>query len=269
MAETERKSREDGRMEKISDVHVQIQPLLTVHTVVTPDQPRHRSRSRETRPDGQCHDTHDCGHDRHENNNIGVTDHNVVTNCVLSQNEEDRSNVSPHRSGRSSPIDDHRQERHPKLSHSQTVTKNHMCTDHEENGKPTTPHRSRSNSPTYADHSQYPNGTNGKLDDSSRISKCCDADVDTTESNGRTPYQKQEGIHLKRQLGKLGRTNSLFVEKITSALGHFDLDRCDPDVCVSFLRNPSIKTYAALKRKLKKADKDWIQGFLDADGLGQ
>ena len=223
MAETERKSREDGRMEKRSqEVQVQIQPPLTVHTVVTPDQPRHRRRSRETRPDGQCHDTRDCGHDLHENNNIGVTDHNVVTNCVQSQNEEDRSNVSPHRSGRSSPIDDYRQERHPKLSQSQTVTKNHMCTDHEENGKPTTPHRSRSNSPTYADHSQYPNGTNGE-----------------------------------------------FVEKITSALGHFNLDRCDPDVCVSFLRNPSIKTYAALKRKLKKADKDWIQGFLDADGLGQ
>ncbi|KAI0224266.1 Inverted formin-2, partial [Lamellibrachia satsuma] len=221
MAETERKSREEERMEKRSqDLQVQIQPSLTVHTVVTPDQPRHRRRSRETRPDGQCHDTRDGGHDRHEINNTCMTDHTVVTNCMRSQNGEDGSNVSTHRSGRSSPIDDHRQERHPKLSHSQTVTKNHMCTDHADNGKPISPHRPRSNSPTYADHSQYPNGTNGK-----------------------------------------------FVEKITSALGHFDLDHCDPDVCISFLRNPSIKTYAALKRKLKNADKDWIQGFLDADGL--
>lgn len=45
-------------------------------------------------------------------------------------------------------------------------------------------------------------------------------------------------------------------------------DECDADDFVDLLSSPSVKTLTALKKKLKKSDRDWIHEFLDGAGLG-
>ena len=45
------------------------------------------------------------------------------------------------------------------------------------------------------------------------------------------------------------------------------METCEPDVAVSLLRLPAMKTYTALKKKLKASGTDWMQGFLEAGGL--
>ena len=304
MAETEKKTRDDRTEEETTPIQVDFQPLLTVHTVVSRDTPtRHRSRERQSDDDTRgctqddLHDTHDCTQDdqddthdctqddqddtrdctqddqddtrdctqdRIETNGKDTHDDDDLMNGVQSHNGKDIPGVSPsHSPGRISPADeaDH-QETLPEASHLQTTT--FVCTDVGENGTEISIHPSGNSSLSSTHQSQHSKGRNGTPDVTSQDRRNPD-DV-TTDLNGDSSKTK----HVKRlPLGKLGRMNSLFAEKINSALTNFDLDRCDPDVCVSFLRNPSIKTYAALKRKLTKADKEWIQGFLDADGLGQ
>ena len=61
--------------------------------------------------------------------------------------------------------------------------------------------------------------------------------------------------------------SSLFGRRVSDMLSKAELSNCDPDVCVSLLRIPSMKTCSALNRKLKQADSEWIAGFLEADGL--
>ena len=168
---------------------------------------------------------------------------------------------------------DHKAVDHSEIGHEK---KNDDCiTDHgvgvagtnnasPENGNVTQPDTNNSPTRISETHQQKcPNNNNGNLDESPSLSEHSETDVKSTESNGQKSAPKPKGI-----LGKTGRMHSFFADKINSVLGNFDLDRCDPDVCVGFLRNPTMKTYSALKRKLKKADKDWIQGFLEADGSG-
>lgn len=58
-----------------------------------------------------------------------------------------------------------------------------------------------------------------------------------------------------------------FLRRISATLSNVDFAHCEPEICVSLLRIPSMHTFSALKKKLKNVDPDWIQGFLEADGL--
>ncbi|XP_071086778.1 inverted formin-2-like isoform X2 [Haliotis cracherodii] len=55
--------------------------------------------------------------------------------------------------------------------------------------------------------------------------------------------------------------------KISATLTNIDLEQCDPEICVSVLKIPSVNTFGALKKKVKSSGKEWMQGFLDAKGL--
>ena len=64
-----------------------------------------------------------------------------------------------------------------------------------------------------------------------------------------------------------GGLKKILRRKISKTLFNVDLEQCDPEIVVSLLKIPSVQTFGALKRKLKSSGKDWIQGFLDHDGL--
>lgn len=56
-------------------------------------------------------------------------------------------------------------------------------------------------------------------------------------------------------------------DRITRTLSNVDFENCEPELCATMLKIPSMKTYNALKRKIKKCDREWIQGLLDSGGL--
>ncbi len=63
------------------------------------------------------------------------------------------------------------------------------------------------------------------------------------------------------------RRGSKFGRKMARLLKNVSLETCEPEVAVSVLRLPTMKTYTALKKKLKAADGHWMQGFLEVGGL--
>lgn len=58
-----------------------------------------------------------------------------------------------------------------------------------------------------------------------------------------------------------------FRKKVKEKILQKQFDECEPEVCVDMLRTPTVKAFTALKKKLKKTDKAWTQGFLDGGGL--
>ncbi|XP_078330126.1 inverted formin-2-like [Crassostrea virginica] len=47
--------------------------------------------------------------------------------------------------------------------------------------------------------------------------------------------------------------------------GYWDV--CNPEVYVQMLRNPTFRVFTLLKRRLKKSDRGWTEGFLNSGGL--
>ena len=272
MADTERESREVGRTEEEKNgpnARVQIEPLLTVSTVVSPDKPRDGSNGSEVRSGG---DTPSIS-----NGESGTTNNDLRgdSECLQGTNGHatggcngDNAHGVASDNG-DKPVEHSDPEGHVEIGHDcigdHGVDVDETNKAPPENGSVTHSDAKDNRARISQTHQQKcPNDNNGNLDEAPSRSEPCETDVKSTESNGRKSPQKPKGI-----LGKMGRMNSFFASKINSAIGNFDLDHCDPDVCVGFMRNPTMKTYSALKRKLKKADKDWIQGFLEADGLGK
>jgi hypothetical protein len=58
-----------------------------------------------------------------------------------------------------------------------------------------------------------------------------------------------------------------FRKRVKEKILQKQFDECEPEVCVDMLRTPTVKAFTALKKKLKKTDKAWTQGFLDGGGL--
>ena len=274
MMDTERESREVGRKEEKKNgpnLHVQIEPLLTVSTVVSPDKPRDGSNGSEARSGGDT-PSRSNGESGTTNNDLrGDSDSECLpgTNGHTTGgcNGDNAQGVASDNGDK--PVEHSDPEGHVEIGHDcigdhvvDVVGTNNAPP---ENGNVTLAEATDRSGRDSAKYNQKcPNANNGNLDEAPSRSEPCETDIKSTESNGQKSPQKPKGI-----LGKMGRMNSFFASKINSAIGNFDLDHCDPDVCVGFMRNPTMKTYSALKRKLKKADKDWIQGFLEADGLGK
>ena len=63
------------------------------------------------------------------------------------------------------------------------------------------------------------------------------------------------------------RQGSRFGRKMAKLLKNLNMETCEPEVAVSLLRLPTMKTYTALKKKLKSSGKEWMQGFLEIGGL--
>lgn len=55
--------------------------------------------------------------------------------------------------------------------------------------------------------------------------------------------------------------------RISGVIRNLDFKDCDPEMSVGFLKLPSMRTYAALNKKLRSCDQTWMNGFLEASGL--
>ncbi|CAL1536507.1 unnamed protein product [Lymnaea stagnalis] len=55
--------------------------------------------------------------------------------------------------------------------------------------------------------------------------------------------------------------------KISSTLHHMDLEKSDPEFVVSVMAIPTVQTFSSVKKKLRNSNQEWMQGFLDNEGL--
>ncbi|PVD34474.1 hypothetical protein C0Q70_05749 [Pomacea canaliculata] len=65
----------------------------------------------------------------------------------------------------------------------------------------------------------------------------------------------------------VGVLKRILRRKISKTLLKVDLEQCEPEICVALLKFPSVQTFSALKKKLKSSGMEWMQGFLDNEGL--
>ncbi|KAL8599746.1 hypothetical protein ACOMHN_042511 [Nucella lapillus] len=91
----------------------------------------------------------------------------------------------------------------------------------------------------------------------------------TTKANPEQAEQSSDvnSTDDKNRNSSTGFAKKLLRRKISETLFHVDLEQCDPDVAVTLLNMPTVQTLAALKKKLKNSGKEWMQGFLDHEGL--
>ncbi|XP_062592916.1 inverted formin-2-like, partial [Saccostrea cucullata] len=80
---------------------------------------------------------------------------------------------------------------------------------------------------------------------------------DSSSSSSDSDQEKTSGATSKWK----------FRTKVKEKILQKQFDECDGEMCVDMLRTPTVKAFTALKRKLKKSDKAWVQGFLDCGGL--
>ncbi|GFR84517.1 inverted formin-2-like [Elysia marginata] len=59
----------------------------------------------------------------------------------------------------------------------------------------------------------------------------------------------------------------LLRRKISSNLQNMDLDNSDPEFVISIMAIPTAQTFSSVKRKLRSCSQEWMQGFLDNEGL--
>ncbi|GFN80727.1 inverted formin-2 [Plakobranchus ocellatus] len=55
--------------------------------------------------------------------------------------------------------------------------------------------------------------------------------------------------------------------KISANLHNMDLENSDPEFVISVMAIPTAQTFSSVKRKLRSCSQDWMQGFLDLQGL--
>lgn len=91
--------------------------------------------------------------------------------------------------------------------------------------------------------------TSGSSTMESMDRKSIDGDVPTP-----MPASKKGIRHLLRR-------------KISSNLQNMDLDNSDPEFVISIMAIPTAQTFSSVKRKLRSCGPDWMQGFLDHEGL--
>ena len=113
-----------------------------------------------------------------------------------------------------------------------------------------------------------PNGATPKCSDGSIVDKSTN-EVEHSPPPLPAGTVTREGEDIVDTLPKdVPPRSSRFTKRVSSALSRLDIDSCDPDIVVSLLASsPSKKTYSALAKRLKSADKLWIQGFLQANGV--
>lgn len=47
-----------------------------------------------------------------------------------------------------------------------------------------------------------------------------------------------------------------------------NLENAEPELCIKLLGVPSIQNYTGLKKRISECDDEWMQQFLEQDGLG-
>lgn len=96
------------------------------------------------------------------------------------------------------------------------------------------------------------------------VAKPDESMADKTKSSDDTSSLSSDSDEKKTPTTK---SKNIFRMKVKEKVLKKQFDECDPEVCVDMLKSPTVKAFTALKNKLKKSDKVWVQGFLDAGGL--
>lgn len=84
--------------------------------------------------------------------------------------------------------------------------------------------------------------------------------------------KKWSGI-ARKSLGKIQTAKSSGSEDGGGSSGGEDgpgasLENSEPELCIQLMRIPSINNYSGLKKRIKASSTEWLEGFLELDGLG-
>ena len=94
-------------------------------------------------------------------------------------------------------------------------------------------------------------------------------DMETVNGNGSVKGPENGEVSSDStsdaETGKGGKWK--FRDKVKRKLLKREISESEPDECVDTMKFPSVHKFAALKKKLKNAHKDWVQSFLDNGGL--
>ncbi|XP_059158826.1 inverted formin-2-like isoform X2 [Physella acuta] len=81
--------------------------------------------------------------------------------------------------------------------------------------------------------------------------------LENSEAGGEDASKGKEKKGLKQLLRR----------KISAKLHHMDLEQSDPEFVVTVMAIPTVQTFSSVKKKLRKSNQEWMQGFLDHEGL--
>ncbi|ESP03681.1 hypothetical protein LOTGIDRAFT_171213 [Lottia gigantea] len=110
--------------------------------------------------------------------------------------------------------------------------------------------------------------SNEYLSELSDVQKMEDSGSQSSESNPASSSDDPlSGDPNKKPKEPKNKMRKMLKRKVEKSLSNADFDLCEPEICVSVLSIPSVKSLTALKKKITKGEKAWIQGFLDAKGL--
>ena len=70
-------------------------------------------------------------------------------------------------------------------------------------------------------------------------------------------------LSAKKQHGRGGSSD----EDEDNGVGA-SLENSEPELCIQLLRIPSINNYTGLKKRIQSGSQEWLEGFLELDGLG-
>ena len=102
----------------------------------------------------------------------------------------------------------------------------------------------------------------------------CDTEEDTTEKTEDSQEETDDSLDalengVASEEPKKPKSKHPFKKmqsKIMDVMSHQNFDSMSPEVCIDFLRSPSLKLLSALNRKLKQNDAEWKESFLDQSG---
>ncbi|XP_064637575.1 inverted formin-2-like isoform X2 [Lineus longissimus] len=96
------------------------------------------------------------------------------------------------------------------------------------------------------------------------------ANIDLEKQNDAPGIKDESQVKSARPFGAPLRGKSLFLDKINKRVlnpSFSEIDVSTPEVCVSLLRIPSVKTLSAMRKKISEGGEDWLKRFLEAGGI--
>lgn len=102
-----------------------------------------------------------------------------------------------------------------------------------------------------------------KMDTEEKKSRKLSENEQITEATSSDSEEKDDEATVRPKVKKKYKLKKM----ISDTLLNPDFENCEPEICVKMMHIPTVKTIGLLKRKIKKSEKSWIQGFLEAEGL--
>lgn len=102
------------------------------------------------------------------------------------------------------------------------------------------------------------------------IKKVATDDVDAAESKEETDKNaniSSSSSNTAEFPAKADRKRSLFKKRVVMVMDSVDFDQCDLETGISTLKVPSPEKYTALTKKIRSSNSEWLEKFLQYDGL--